>query len=208
MAKKTITSVTAKLTGKLLFQSLFNKQEYINGEFVTSENGKFSTTLLIDKNSPSGKKLTEALRTLDSNIKRDIEKARPCPIGGSAKTKHFISDGDNEDHFTKYDEDLYAGNWVLSLKSTSKAKRLSVFDNNGDMILKDDDDTIKSLCYNGALWTVSVNIIYVQQNEGIYGQIRGMKFSMHSEKLTADDSVDVDELEADEEDILYFDESY
>jgi hypothetical protein len=205
MAKKRdIISINLKITGILLYQSFFNKQTYKDGKFINDENGKFSGTFLIPKNSPSGKKLIGTLAELDEKIEElfNVE----IPIGGTLKAKHAILDGDDSNQFNEYNN-LYKDNWVLSVKSSLKTKILTIFDDSGELITKDDIDKIKEYCYSGAIWTINITLYAIKKNLGVYALLKGGKFTMHGEKLIEED-IDPDELDADEEDILYFDDSF
>jgi len=203
---KEIISKNLKLTGILLYQSFFDKQVYKDGKFINSkdEDGKFSGTFLIPKNSPSGKKLIKKLAELDEKIEEIFN--TKIPIGGTAKSKHCILNGDDPEQCLE-NTDLYTGNWVLNVKSSLKTKILPVFDDMGQLITADDYNKIKEYCYSGSVWTINLNLYAIKKNIGIYGQLKGCKFTLHGEKLI-DDGITSDDLDADEEDILYFDDSF
>ena len=96
---------------------------------------------------------------------------------------------------------------MLNVKSSLKTKILPVFDDMGQLITADDYNKIKEYCYSGSVWTINLNLYAIKKNIGIYGQLKGCKFTLHGEKLI-DDGITSDDLDADEEDILYFDDSF
>jgi len=199
--KKNIKSINIKLSGLIASpaKSLSTKYSWINSEFQEDDNGKYSVTLLVDKNSHSGSKVEEYFNDLMDDAYQEFEDFKDIPLGGDSHFKCAIADGDDESHFKTYNE-IYKGYYVITLKASKKFK---IIDKDG-YPLKHDEVTEDDF-YPGIVATIQASLYYLNSgNVGVYTTLQRLKKNRDGEPLFDGYNTEID-LDLDEEDEEFFD---
>jgi hypothetical protein len=196
MAKAEFFNLTG-IVGRIAFHNLFTKKQYdsVKG-FIESENGKYGLTLLVAKESKSGKKIVETLKELEEKTKQKL------PIGGNARLTSVIKDGDDEEQFSTY-YDSFKGNFVITFKSK---KPISIFSEEGFKVRKDDTAIIEEEFYNGAVVGVNGSIYYIDNPKGVYANVSAVKFLKHAEPFGDERNSTAEAIKVDEDDLEFYDD--
>lgn len=159
---------TKVITGKVRLSYAFLFEARKRDADDTDSKPKYSTAILIPKNTPEGKATYKKLRAAQQAA---LEEGK-AKLGGSIpkKWKDTIHDGDEDQDLDEHPE--YAGHWYLTASNTRKP---GLIDRDRDPITEESD------LYSGCYARVSLNA-YAYNYQGT----KGVTFSLRNVQKLAD----------------------
>lgn len=172
---------------RISFVKVFEAESFGGGE------PKFSTQIILDKESDNVEKLEKAI--LEAAKEKFASKIKGDKISASLKTPLRDGDIEREDY-----PEIYAGK--LFANATSKRRPLVI---NADKTpLTADDDVIYSGCYANV--SVDTYPFDVSSNKGVALGLNGLQFAGHGEPLAGNgvSIEDFEEVEVEEDEAEFF----
>jgi hypothetical protein len=215
--KQKTPTTRIKVSGRFSKIDVFNPIRYDNATdsyVVDHENGKFEVQILLPKQAQSIKNF---IADIDSLIAR-VERETGVKVFYNNSPMSALRDGDDMSKFREY-KDLYAGNWVLTLKRNAMNKftktpnTIKVFSMKDKTtgtrtpITKDDVDLIEEQVYRGVSGVVigKAYVVTSGANKGVYFNPDVISIGMLTERLdNGGISYDEEDLEMDSDIIDIF----